>query len=83
MVAAASATQIVVGWIFIIVGLVLIVLAVPALLKKAFAAETQTFSWGDVIGELLKLGPAGAVAALGVILILIGLVLVGIELPSL
>lgn len=81
-VVGASQTQLTIGWVFIVAGFVLVLLAVPALLKKAFTAQVQDVSWGDIIGKLLDLGPAGIVAALGVILIIVGLVLVGIEIPD-
>jgi hypothetical protein len=82
MVVAANSV-LVLGWVFIIVGLLFMIVSVPALLKKAYAADVQTMGWGDIIGKIISEGgAAGVVAALGLILILIGLVMIGVKLPD-
>lgn len=82
MVVAASSV-VVLGWVFIIVGLLFLIVSVPALLKKAYGADVQSVGWGEIIGKIISEGgAAGVVAALGVILILIGIGMIGVELPD-
>ena len=75
---------VILGYIFIIAGLILVLLAVPALLRKAYGATTQSLGWGDIIGKIISEGgPAGVVAALGILLIIVGLTMIGVKLPDL
>jgi len=66
------------GWVLIAIGLVCLVIGVLGMAKKVLM---DTFSGvpglGDVIGALAKSGPAGLMAALGLLLIVIGLALTG------
>jgi hypothetical protein len=79
MLVAASST-VVLGWVFIVVGFVFILLAIPAILKKAFASEARTMSWDEVIIEVIKVaGPAGVVLVVGVGLVIAGLALIGVK----
>jgi hypothetical protein len=83
MLVASIATS-TLGWIFIIVGLVLIVLAIPPILKKVYAVNPEGYDWPGVIGLIIeKLGAAGVVLVLGVGFEIVGLILIGVKLPSL
>jgi hypothetical protein len=52
------------GYVFVAVGLVLILVSVPSILRKASARPAQTLGFWEAITKIVDIGGAGAIVAL-------------------
>jgi hypothetical protein len=78
---AISTGAAVAGWFLVVFGGLAMVVGLLGAVKAILGEETvkPTAGWGDVIAALLKAGPWGVVAALGLACFLAGCTLLGIE----